>query len=46
MYLCRFLDGITLEFCDTFEQAAALRSKVASMPKVKALYAGETGFEP
>jgi hypothetical protein len=43
---CRFLDGITSEWTDSFEKTAALRKKVASLPKVKEMYAGEAGYEP
>lgn len=44
--LCRFIDGITAEFMDSFEKVAALRSRVASEPRIKAIYAGDAGFEP
>lgn len=44
--LCRFLDGISKEYLDGFEKIAALRSKVASEPKVKELYPEDAGFEP
>lgn len=44
--LCRFLEGITVEFLDSFVKMSALRSKVASMPKVKEMYTGVAGFEP
>lgn len=40
-------EGIDPEFIDSFENLAALRSKVASLDKVKALYTEkDTGFKP
>ena len=43
---CRFLDGITAQYADSFEVVSALRRKVAGEPRIKEMYAGDTGYEP
>ena len=43
---CRFIDGISAGYADSFEKVAALRSRVAAEPRIKEMYAGDTGYEP
>jgi hypothetical protein len=42
----RLVDGIEQDYSDSFQERAALCSKVASMPKVKNLYIDAPGLEP
>ena len=44
-YLYRYIDGIGVEFMDSFGKTSVLRVKVAGMPKVKEMYTGVAGFE-